>query len=378
MTKLVLIDGSSYLYRAFHALPPLSNAAGEPTGALFGVVNMLRGHLKEAPEHIAFVLDASGPTFRDALFPAYKAQRPPMPDELRAQVAPMMAIVQALGIPLLREAGVEADDVIGTLAVQGAAQGMQVVVSTSDKDMAQLVRPGIKLVNTMSGSTLDSDAAVLAKFGVRADQIIDFLALMGDAVDNIPGVPKCGPKTAAKWLAEYHTLDGVIANAGKIGGKIGESLREALPRLPLNRTLTTIKTDVALEQGPQALALRTRDVDALRDLYARYGFNQALKELNGGATSAIAGTVTVPNASGRGFVAPAQADTQAVDPALSAAGNYTSVLTAAQLHDWVTRLQAADAFAIDTETDSLDPLQANLVGISLCVEPGTACYIPLA
>ncbi|HQX92785.1 MAG TPA: 5'-3' exonuclease H3TH domain-containing protein, partial [Thermomonas sp.] len=221
MTKLVLIDGSSYLYRAFHALPPLSNAAGEPTGALFGVVNMLRGHLKEAPEHIAFVLDASGPTFRDALFPAYKAQRPPMPDELRAQVAPMMAIVQALGIPLLREAGVEADDVIGTLAVQGAAQGMQVVVSTSDKDMAQLVRPGIKLVNTMSGSTLDSDAAVLAKFGVRADQIIDFLALMGDAVDNIPGVPKCGPKTAAKWLAEYHTLDGVIANAGKIGGKIG-------------------------------------------------------------------------------------------------------------------------------------------------------------
>ncbi|HQX92917.1 MAG TPA: DNA polymerase, partial [Thermomonas sp.] len=175
-----------------------------------------------------------------------------------------------------------------------------------------------------------------------------------------------------------HTLDGVIANAGKIGGKIGESLREALPRLPLNRTLTTIKTDVALEQGPQALALRTRDVDALRDLYARYGFNQALKELNGGATSAIAGTVTVPNASGRGFVAPAQADTQAVDPALSAAGNYTSVLTAAQLHDWVTRLQAADAFAIDTETDSLDPLQANLVGISLCVEPGTACYIPLA
>ena len=219
MTKLVLIDGSSYLYRAFHALPPLSNAAGEPTGALFGVVNMLRGHLKEAPEHIAFVLDASGPTFRDALFPAYKAQRPPMPDELRAQVAPMMAIVQALGIPLLREAGVEADDVIGTLAVQGAAQGMQVVVSTSDKDMAQLVRPGIKLVNTMSGSTLDSDAAVLAKFGVRADQIIDFLALMGDAVDNIPGVPKCGPKTAAKWLAEYHTLDGVIANADRLAAR---------------------------------------------------------------------------------------------------------------------------------------------------------------
>ena len=378
MTRLVLIDGSSYLYRAFHALPPLSNAAGEPTGALFGVVNMLRGHLKEAPEHIAFVLDASGPTFRDALFPEYKAQRPPMPDELRAQVAPMMAIVQALGIPLLRVTGVEADDVIGTLAVQAAAQGMQVVVSTSDKDMAQLVRPGVKLVNTMSGSRLDSDAAVLAKFGVRADQIIDYLALMGDTVDNIPGVPKCGPKTAAKWLAEYHTLDGVIANADKIGGKIGENLREALPRLPLNRTLTTIKTDVALEQGPQALALRARDVEALRDLYARYGFNQALKELNGGATSAIAGTVTVPTTNGRGFVAPAQAITQAVDPAWSAAGSYTSVLTHEQLQDWVARLQAADAFAIDTETDSLDPLQAILVGISLSVEPGAACYIPLA
>jgi DNA polymerase-1 len=200
MTKLVLIDGSSYLYRAFHALPPLSNAAGEPTGALFGVVNMLRGHLKEAPEHMAFVLDASGPTFRDALFPAYKAQRPPMPDELRAQVAPMMEIVAALGIPILRVPGVEADDVIGTLAVLGAAQGMAVVVSTSDKDMAQLVRPGVVLVNTMSGSKLDSDAAVLAKFGVRAEQIIDYLALMGDAVDNIPGVPKCGPKTA-RWTA---------------------------------------------------------------------------------------------------------------------------------------------------------------------------------
>lgn len=378
MTKLVLIDGSSYLYRAFHALPPLSNAAGEPTGALFGVVNMLRGHLKEAPEHMAFVLDASGPTFRDALFPAYKAQRPPMPDELRAQVAPMMEIVAALGIPILRVPGVEADDVIGTLAVLGAAQGMAVVVSTSDKDMAQLVRPGVVLVNTMSGSRLDSDAAVLAKFGVRAEQIIDYLALMGDAVDNIPGVPKCGPKTAAKWLAEYHTLDGVIANADKIGGKIGESLREALPRLPLNRDLTTIKTDVVLEQGPAELALRARDVEALRGLYARYGFNQALKELDGDAASSIAAPAKLPSTSGRGFVAPLPTTATPIDPGLSAAGEYACVLTPAQLDAWVAQLHAADAFAIDTETDSLDPLQANLVGISLSVTPGKACYIPLA
>ena len=378
MTKLVLIDGSSYLYRAFHALPPLSNAAGEPTGALFGVVNMLRGHLKEAPEHMAFVLDASGPTFRDALFPAYKAQRPPMPDELRAQIAPMMEIVAALGIPILRVPGVEADDVIGTLALQGAAQGMDVVVSTSDKDMAQLVRPGVVLVNTMSGSKLDSDAAVIAKFGVRAEQIIDYLALMGDAVDNIPGVPKCGPKTAAKWLAEYHTLDGVIAHADKIGGKIGESLREALPRLPLNRDLTTIKTDVVLEQGPAELALRARDVEALRGLYTRYGFNQALKELDGTAASSIAAQAKLPSASGRGLLAPLPTTAIAIDPALSAAGEYECVLTPAQLDAWVARLHAADAFAIDTETDSLNPLQANLVGISLSVTPGKACYIPLA
>ena len=233
MAKLVLIDGSSYLYRAFHALPPLSNAAGEPTGALFGVVNMLRGHLKEKPEYIAFVVDAPGKTFRDDLYPEYKANRPPMPDELRAQVEPMMAIVSALGIPIIRESGVEADDVIGTLAVQGAAQGIDVVVSTGDKDMAQLVRrapngAGVALVNTMSGGKLDSDAAVLDKFGVRADQIVDYLALMGDTVDNIPGVPKCGPKTAAKWLAEYGTLDGVIANADKIGATVAGGVGAAV------------------------------------------------------------------------------------------------------------------------------------------------------
>ncbi len=378
MAKLVLIDGSSYLYRAFHALPPLSNAAGEPTGALFGVVNMLRGHLKEKPEYIAFVVDAPGRTFRDDLYPDYKANRPPMPDELRAQVEPMMAVVSALGIPIIREAGVEADDVIGTLAVRGAAAGIEVTVSTGDKDMAQLVRPGVSLVNTMSGGRLDSDAAVIEKFGVRADQIVDYLALMGDSVDNIPGVPKCGPKTAAKWLAEYGSLDGVIAHADAIGGKIGEALREALPRLPLNRELTTIKTDVALHAGPADLHLRERDVEALRVLYARYGFNQALKELDGG-TGVQAPAGKEPGvARGGGFVAPPTASAAGdIDPALSALGDYETVLAQDQLDAWVAKLHAAGAFAFDTETDALDAMRANLVGISLCVEPGTACYIPL-
>ncbi|MFT3897336.1 MAG: DNA polymerase I [Thermomonas sp.] len=383
MSRLVLIDGYNYLYRAFHALPPLSNAAGEPTGALFGVVNMLRGHLKEKPDYIAFVMDAPGRTFRDDLYAEYKANRPPMPDELRAQIEPMMQIVAALGLPILRIEGVEADDVIGTLAVRGAEAGIDVVVSTGDKDMAQLVRRapnggGVALVNTMSGGKLDSDEAVLAKFGVRADQIVDYLALMGDKVDNIPGVEKCGPKTAAKWLAEYGSLDGVIANAGKVGGKIGESLREALPRLPLNRELTTIKTDVALGQEPADLHLRERDADALRALYSRYGFNQALKELDGGAAAAVA--EKEPGAArGRGFTsAPSAPASPSADPALSAAGEYECVLERSQLDAWIATLGAADEFAFDTETDSLDPMRANLVGISFSVEPGKACYIPLA
>jgi DNA polymerase-1 len=377
MPKLVLIDGSSYLFRAFHALPPLSNAAGEPTGALFGVVNMLRAHLKEAPDYLAFVVDAPGPTFRDALDPQYKAHRPPMPEELRAQVEPMMRIVAAQGIPILRVDGVEADDVIGTLALRAADAGIEVVISTGDKDFAQLVRPGVALVNTMSGGRLDSDEAVLAKFGVRAAQIVDYLALMGDKVDNIPGVDKCGPKTAAKWLGEYGDLDGVIANAHAVGGKIGENLRAVLQRLPLNRRLATIKTDVALEQSPSDLALRERDVESLRELYTRYGFNQALKELDGGA-AAVAEKEPGP-ARGRGYAsAPAGLPAPLPDAALSAPGEYETVLAHEQLDAWIERLRDADEFAFDTETDSLDPMRANLVGMSFSVEPGRACYIPLA
>ncbi len=380
MSRLVLIDGSSYLYRAFHALPPLSNAAGEPTGALFGVVNMLRATLKERPEYVAFVVDAPGKTFRDDLYADYKANRPPMPDDLRPQVEPMCRIVEALGLTILRVPGVEADDVIGTLALQGQQQGLQVTISTGDKDFAQLVRPGIELVNTMTGSRMDSDAAVMDKFGVRADQIIDLLALMGDTVDNVPGVEKCGPKTAAKWLAEYQTLDGVMAAAPTMKGKIGENLRAALERLPLNRDLVTIRTDVALEAGPLQLGLREPDVPVLSELYLRYGFTQALKELGGTAPAPAAASDAPVSLRGTaaGYARGSDDSTPAaLDPSLAVPGEYETVLTAEQLLAWVARLDAAELIAFDTETDALDAMQANLVGISVAVEPGRAAYIPV-
>ncbi|RRN55578.1 DNA polymerase I [Pseudoxanthomonas sp. SGNA-20] len=383
MKRLILIDGSSYLYRAFHALPPLTNAAGEPTGALFGVVNMLRATLKEKPDYVAFVVDAPGKTFRDELYPQYKANRPPMPEELRAQVQPMCDIVQALGIDILRVEGVEADDVIGTLATRGADAGMEVTISTGDKDFAQLVRePGrgagsIALVNTMTGSRMDSDAAVMEKFGVPAGRIVDLLALMGDTIDNVPGVEKCGPKTAAKWLAEYGSLDGVIAAAPSIKGKIGDNLRAALDRLPLNRELVTIRTDVALAQGPEALVLRQPDVDTLRALYARYGFNQALRELEGGAATGNVAEKEPGRARGTGFATAAAAAPEGLDPALAAPGQYETITTVEQLQAWIAALRAAGSFALDTETDSLDPMRARLVGLSFAAEPGRAAYLPL-
>ena len=376
MPNLTLIDGSSYLYRAFHALPPLSNAQGEPTGALFGVVNMLRTTLKARPEYVAFVSDASGPTFRNVLYDKYKANRPPMPDELRAQIEPMLAIVSALGFPILRVTGVEADDVIGTLAKQAHEHGIDVLISTGDKDLAQLVRPGIQLINTMTNTTMDS-AAVMEKFGVKPEQIIDFLSLTGDTVDNVRGVTKCGPKTAAKWLAEYGTLDGVIANADKIGGKIGEYLREALPSLPLSRELVTIKLDVPLDKSVKDLTLRERDANALRELFTRYEFKAALKELDSaaadGPSPSPAATATAIDTAP---VAPSRVEAMPTVE-LSGPGNYELVTTQAQFDAWLERIKDAPLIAFDTETTSLDPMRADIVGLSLSVQPGHACYIPL-
>ena len=377
MPRLVLIDGSSYLYRAFHALPPLSNAQGEPTGALFGVVNMLRATLKEQPDYAAFVMDHSGPTFRDALYDKYKANRAAMPEDLRAQVEPMLLIVEALGFPILRVEGVEADDVIGTLALEAQAAGTEVVISTSDKDFAQLVRPGVVLVNTMSGSRLDSEASVIEKFGVRPDQVIDLLALMGDSVDNIPGVDKVGPKTAAKWLVEHGSLDNVMANAHAFGGKIGENLRLALGHLPLSRTLATIKTDVQLEQPHHTLKLRDRDIERLRSLYTRYEFKAALRELDGKPSEVRVKDDGAMRGTAAGHARSPTIE-EAPDPAFAVAGDYECVTTRAQLDAWIERLRTAELIAFDTETDALDPMRANLVGMSFAVEIGNACYIPLA
>ncbi|HSE12098.1 MAG TPA: DNA polymerase I [Rudaea sp.] len=385
---LTLIDGSGYLYRAFHALPPLTNRSGEPTGALFGVFNMVRLILKSKPDYVAFVSDAAGPTFRDELFAEYKAHREPMPDDLRVQIEPMLALVEALGFPILRVDGVEADDVIGTLALQAADAGMDVVVSTGDKDLAQLVGPHITLVNTMTNTTLDGDG-VKAKFGVSPEQIIDYLSLVGDSADNIPGVEKCGPKTAAKWLNEYGTLDAVIANADKIGGKIGESLRAALPQLPLSRQLATIKTDVPLHVAPTGLTLRAPDTQKLRELYRRYEFNAALRELEAleggadrapaagraaGASAAAAPAAGLDDAQGQP-TPHSSPDWHFPPPIL---GEYELVLTLAQLEDWLARLRNAELIAFDTETTSLDPMRAEIIGVSFAVEPGRAAYVPLA
>ncbi|HJP98903.1 MAG TPA: DNA polymerase I [Rhodanobacteraceae bacterium] len=386
MPKLTLIDGSSYLYRAFHALPPLSNAAGEPTGALFGVVGMLRAILNDNPDFAAFVIDAPGRTFRDDLYPEYKATRAPMPDDLRAQVTPMHAIVEALGFPILNVPGVEADDVIGTLAQRAAEEGIDVEVSTSDKDFAQLVGPRVTLVNTMTRSSMDR-AGVIEKFGVPPERIIDYLALMGDSIDNIPGVSKCGPKTAAKWLNQYGTLDDVIARAHEVGGKIGENLRAALGQLPLSRQLATIRTDVALEVGPGDLLLRARNVDALRELYTRYEFRQALKELEqqgpgtgdrgpattiDSATDNVEGTVEVK--AGHATSTPLMPGPRSP---VSGPAEYDLVTTREQFDSWLAKLHSADLIAFDTETTSLDPMQAELVGLSFAVEAGRACYIPI-
>ena len=354
---LLLVDGSSYLYRAFHVpnLQRLTNAEGEPTGAVYGVINMLRSLMAEyQPELVAVVFDARGKNFRHELYPPYKANRPPMPDELALQVEPLHALVRALGLPLLQVKGVEADDVIGTLAVQAAAMGLDTVISTGDKDMAQLVGPHVSLVNTMSGTTLDS-AGVQEKFGVAPGQIIDYLALMGDSSDNIPGVPKVGPKTAAKWLTSLGTLDAIIAGADGIKGKVGESLRESLEMLPLSRQLATIRCDVELDVTPDGLQRQSQDNDTLQQLYTRLNFSRWLDELAGGAAEAIPATA-----------------------AGTAEPDYETLLTAAQLDPWLQRLQQAGTFAFDTETTSLDYMAARIVGVSFAVTAGEAAYVPLA
>jgi DNA polymerase-1 len=352
---LVLVDGSSYLYRAFHALPPLTNAAGEPTGAMYGVANMLRRLLKDyEPEHMAVVFDARGKTFRDEMYPEYKATRPPMPEELGAQVEPLHEIVRALGLPLLMVEGVEADDVIGTLARQAAEQGIPVVVSTGDKDMAQLVNEHVTLVNTMTGTTMDVDG-VKAKFGVPPERIVDYLALIGDKVDNVPGVHKCGPKTALKWLEEYGSLEGVIAHADEIGGKVGEYLREAVDRLPLSKDLVTIRQDVKLEETPETLNLRAPDEERLRELFSRYEFKTWLAELEAAGKDEVVAEAPKPRDA-----------------------RYVAIHDQADFDAWLKRLEAAELFAFDTETTALEYMRARIVGLSFAVEPGEAAYVPLA
>jgi len=377
---LVLVDGSSYLYRAFHALPPLTNSKGEPTGAVLGVLNMLAKLVKEHdPPQIAVVFDAPGRTFRDDLFAEYKAHREPMPDELRAQVEPLIATVEAQGLPLLRVPGVEADDVIGTLARRAAEQGLRVVISTGDKDMAQLVDERITLVNTMTDSRLDR-AGVKAKFDVYPEQIIDYLALVGDSSDNIPGVPKVGPKTAAKWLEKYTTLDNLLAHQDEIQGKVGESLREHTDELALSRRLATI--DCALELPAEAASLqrRTPDVERLRELYTRLELRSLLRQLPGGASD----SATTPGPATHAVPGSAKGDSSGVVTDESPAGahavprHYETVLTEPQFEEWLTRLRDAELFAFDTETTSLDYMKAEIVGVSFCVEPGHAAYVPLA
>ncbi|THF65029.1 DNA polymerase I [Pseudothauera rhizosphaerae] len=364
MPTLLLVDGSSYLYRAFHALPDLRNSAGEPTGAIRGVLSMLRRLESEyAAEYRACVFDAKGKTFRDDWYPDYKAHRPPMPDDLRVQIEPLHEAVQAEGWPLLMIDGVEADDVIGTLTRQAAERGWEVVISTGDKDLTQLVRPGVRWVNTMSEEVLD-EAGVTTKFGVSPERIVDYLALVGDAVDNVPGVEKCGPKTAVKWLTEYGTLDNLVANADKVGGKVGENLRKHLDFLPLGRRLVTVVTDVALPVKLEDLPAREDDKAALRALYERFEFRSWLKDAEN-AAAAAAGEPA------------AEADDPPVAPGAHRTG-YVGILDWPTFDAWLAKIRAAELTAFDTETTSLDPMAARLVGMSFSTVPGEAAYLPLA
>ena len=377
---LVLVDGSSYLYRAFHALPPFSNSRGEPTGAVFGVLNMLAKFLKDyEPQSIAVVFDAPGKTFRDDLFAEYKAHRPPMPDDLRSQIDPLFEAVRGMGLPILREPGVEADDVIGTLACAAAKENLSVLISTGDKDMAQLVSEKITLINTMSGTVLDRQG-VKTKFDVFPEQIIDYLALVGDSSDNIPGIDKVGPKTAAKWLGKYSTLDALVADAANVEGKVGENLRAGLATLELARKLATIRTDVELPVSLQGLKRSPPDVDALRALYSRLELRSLLKQLDSGSSGVTPTAPDAPTASGQPAIVGAPAAVGISDGAqiIAAAPRlYETITTEAQLDEWVKKLEGATLFAFDTETTSLEYMHASIVGVSFAVSPGVAAYLPL-
>lgn len=383
---LLLVDGSSYLYRAFHALPDMRNAANEPTGALYGIINMLRRLRIDYPAaYLACVFDAKGKTFRDDMYADYKATRASMPEDLVKQITPIHAAVRAMGWPILMVEGVEADDVIGTLTVQAVQHGMQAVVSTGDKDLAQLVNDDVTLINTMNNETLDR-AGVIAKFGVPPERIVDYLTLIGDTVDNIPGVSKVGPKTAVKWLAQYDTVDQVIANAASIGGAVGENLRQVLDWLPKAKELVTVKTDCDLSAHmvsiPESLIAPEQDKDTLIELFTRYNFKTWLRELStptapaGSAVASAAGAaVPIAAVAGAGAAADAQAQSSLFD---TVERHYETVLTEAQLDTWLQRIDRATLTAVDTETTSLEPMTAQLVGISLCCEVGTAAYIPVA
>ncbi|MCW9014893.1 MAG: DNA polymerase I [Gammaproteobacteria bacterium] len=345
----ILVDGSSYLYRAFHALPPLATSTGQPTGAVYGVINMLKKLVEEyQPENMAVVFDAKGKTFRSDLYPEYKAHRPPMPDDLRDQIEPIHELVDALGYPKLVIPKVEADDVIGTLARQAAAEGRDVLISTGDKDMAQLVSDKISLINTMS-NTLSNPETVQEKFGISAEQIIDYLALVGDTADNIPGVPKVGPKTAVKWLNQYQSLQGIIEHADEIKGKVGDNLRASLEQLPLSYQLATIVCDVELDQKPSDLVLMQPDVQRLKELYTELELKSWLAEVADDAPTTAASTKE---------------------------SEYETVLDEDRFNSWLDQLQQADIFAFDTETTSLNYMQARVVGVSFAVAEGRAAYVP--
>ena len=364
MPLLLLVDGSSYLYRAFHALPDLRNKDGEPTGAIYGVLNMLRRLESDyKADYKAVVFDAKGKTFRDDWYPEYKAHRPPMPDDLRAQIEPINAAIKAAGWPVLTIDGVEADDVIGTLATTAAVHGIETLISTGDKDLTQLVGPHVRWYNTMSNELLDA-AGVEAKFGVPPERIVDYLALVGDTVDGVPGVQKCGPKTAVKWLTQYGSLDQIVANAEQISGVVGQNLRNHLEFLPLGKKLVTVVCDLPGLPAPTELTATPPDLDTLRETYRRYQFRTWLAEIDGAdaAASIPAQTVGTPNP----------------PPAEKLAVRYETVLDWDAFDRWLKKVEAADLTALDTETTSLDSFAARIVGISLSVTPGEACYIPLA